>query len=248
MVMVDEDAKPLNYVHETVLRKRKVNEEWAIKKRERVDAKKRRYAENKKFAIKRPEQFVKEYRDKELDRVRAKRRLKLRKLPAMGLKSNLLFVIRTRGKNDMCPQTGKVLRRLRLRHILSGVFLRANDSVLRMLTSVEPYITYGYPNLKNVRELVYKKGCGMIDKQPVPLTDNNVIEQALGKYGIICIEDIVHQIATVGPHFKTVASFLWPFKLKRPERFPTMKKKPYKNGGDSGNREEHINEFIEMLN
>lgn len=246
--MVDEDAKPLNYVHETVLRKRKANEEWVIKKRERVDARKRRYTENKKFAIKRPEQFVKEYRDKELDRVRTRQRLKLRKLPAIGLKSDLLFVIRIQGKNDMCPQTRKVLKRLRLRHILSGVFLRANDAALRMLTSVEPFITYGYPNLKNVRELVYKKGCGMIYKQPVPLTDNNVIEQELGKYGIICIEDIVHEIATVGPHFRTVASFLWPFRLKRPERFPKMKKRPYKNGGDSGNREEHINEFIDLLN
>lgn len=248
MVMVDEDAKPLNYVHETVLRKRKANEEWAIKKRERVDARKRRYIENKKFAIKRPEQFVKEYRDKELDRVRTRQRLKLRKLPATALKSNLLFVIRTQGKNDMCPQTRKILKRLGLRHILCGVFLKANDAAYRMLTSVEPFITYGYPNLKSVRELVYKKGCGMIDKQPVPLTDNNVIEQALGKYGIICIEDIVHEISTVGPHFKTVASFLWPFKLKKPERFPKMTKRPYKNGGDAGNREEHINEFINMLN
>lgn len=56
--------KPLNYVHEAVLKKRKANEEWVLKKRERVDARKRRYIENKKFAIKRPEQFVKEYRDK----------------------------------------------------------------------------------------------------------------------------------------------------------------------------------------
>lgn len=246
--MVDEDAKPLNYVHETVLKKRKANEEWAIKKRERVDARKRRYIENKKFAIKRPEQFVKEYRDKELDRVRTRQRLKLRKLPTTGLKSDLLFAIRIQGKNDMCPQTRKVLKRLRLRHILNGVFLKANDAAYRLLTSVEPFITYGYPNLKSVRELIYKKGCGMIDKQPVPLTDNNVIEQALGKHGIICIEDIVHEIATVGPHFRTVTSFLWPFKLKRPERLPKMSKRPYKNGGDAGNREEHINKFIDLLN
>ncbi|XP_020592450.1 60S ribosomal protein L7-2-like [Phalaenopsis equestris] len=246
--MLDVDSKPLNYVHENVLRKRKANEEWAIKKRERIDARKRRHIENRKFAIKRPEQFVKEYRDKDLDRVRAKQRLKLMKLPATALKSDLLFVLRTQGKNDMCSQTKKILKRLRLRHILSGVFLRANDAVLRMLTSVEPFVSYGYPNLKSVRELVYKKGCGMIDKQPVPLTDNNVIEQALGKHGIICIEDLVHEICTLGPHFRTVTSFLRPFQLKRPERFPKMSKRPYKNGGDAGNREERINEFIDLLN
>ncbi|KAK8945700.1 60S ribosomal protein L7-1 [Platanthera guangdongensis] len=246
--MVDEDAKPLNYTNEIVLKKRKKNEEWALKKRERLDANQRRYLEIKKSAIKRPEEFVREYRDKELDRVRARQRLKLRKFHVANLKSELLFVIRIQGKSDMCPQTKKILRRLRLGHILSGVFLRANDSTLRMLTCVEPFITYGYPNLKSVKELIYKKGCGMIAKLSVPLTDNNVIEQELGRHGIICLEDIVHEIATVGPHFTEVSRFLRPFKLKRPERFPKMKKKPFKSGGDAGNREERINEFIDLLN
>ena len=74
------------------------------------------------------------------------------------------------------------------------------------------------------------------------------VKQALGKYGIICIEDIVHEIATVGSHFKEVTKFLWPFRLKAPERRLLLKKKPYKDGGDSGNREEHINELIDKLN
>ncbi|KAG0501733.1 hypothetical protein HPP92_001805 [Vanilla planifolia] len=155
--MADEDAKPLNYVHETVLKKRKNNEQWAINRREQLAARKNRNKQNRQFAIKRPEDFVKEYRDKELDRVQCKRRLKLTKLTEVDLKSKLLFVIRIQGKNDMCPQTRKMLKRLRLRHILSGVFLRANSAVLRMLTIVEPFVTYGYPNLKNVRELIYKK-------------------------------------------------------------------------------------------
>lgn len=36
-----------------------------------------------------------------------------------------------------------------------------------------------YPNLKNVKELVYKKGYARIEKKAVPLTDNNIIEQVL---------------------------------------------------------------------
>ena len=31
-----------------------------------------------------------------------------------------------------------------------------------MLRLVDPYIAYGYPNLKSVRELVYKRGYGVI--------------------------------------------------------------------------------------
>ncbi|PKA56690.1 60S ribosomal protein L7-2 [Apostasia shenzhenica] len=247
--MAAEGAGPLSYVNEIVLKKRKTNDEWAVRRREQLEARKKKSKVNSGFIIKRPERFVKEYREQELDRVRRTQRLKIRNLSAANdLKSKLLFAIRIQGWTDMDLQTKKILRKLRLIHILNGVFLRANDGNLRMLTSVEPFITYGYPNFNSVRELIYKKGSGRMKKQLVPLTDNNIIEQELGKYGIICIEDIVHEIAAVGPHFKEVSRFLQPFRLKKPERFPKMKKKLYKKGGDAGNREELINEFINMLN
>ncbi len=38
----------------------------------------------------------------------------------------------------------------------------------------------------------------------------------LGKYGIICVEDLIHEIFTVGPHFKQASNFLWPVKLSAP--------------------------------
>jgi hypothetical protein len=50
----------------------------------------------------------------------------------------------------------------------------------------------------------------------VRLTDNEIIEKALGKHGIICIEDLIHEITTVGSHFKEASNFLWPFKLNNP--------------------------------
>ena len=48
---------------------------------------------------------------------------------------------------------------------------------MNMLQRVEPYITWGYPNLKTVRELVYKRGYGKVSKNRIPLTDNQIIEQ-----------------------------------------------------------------------
>jgi hypothetical protein len=42
---------------------------------------------------------------------------------------------------------------------------------------VEPYIAWGYPNLKTVRELIYKRGYGKVDGNRVPLTDNRIVEQ-----------------------------------------------------------------------
>lgn len=71
-----------------------------------------------------------------------------------------------------------------------------------MLNLVEPYVTYGEPNLKTIRELVYKRGYGKINKQRIPLSDNQVVEGALGKFGIVSVEDIIHEVATAGPNFK----------------------------------------------
>lgn len=72
--------------------------------------------------------------------------------------------------------------------------------------------------------------------------------QALGQYGIICLEDLVNEIANVGPHFKEVTSFLCPFALNKPEKALQGKKKRFVDGGDSGNREGEINELISKMN
>ena len=118
-----------------------------------------------------------------------------------------------------------------------------------MLTIINPYIAYGYPNLKSIRELVYKRGYGKVDKQRVALTDNQIIEEHLGKYGIVCMEDLIHEIYTVGPNFKQANNFLWPFKLSNPNGgFRTRKFKHYIEGGDTGNREENINGLIRQMN
>ena len=36
-----------------------------------------------------------------------------------------------------------------------------------------------YPNLKSVRELIYKRGYGKVDKQRIALTDNSIVEQVI---------------------------------------------------------------------
>lgn len=43
------------------------------------------------------------------------------------------------------------------------------------------FIFISYPNLKSVRELIYKRGFGKIKKQRIALTDNSLIEKTLGK-------------------------------------------------------------------
>lgn len=158
---------------------------------------------------------------------------------------------------------------LRLLQINNGVFVKVTKATEQMLRLVEPYVTYGCvhnynstiepfftldlqysePNLKTVRELIYKRGYGKVDKQRVPLSNNQVIEAALGKYDILSVEDLVHEIFTVGPNFKQAANFLWPFKLSNPTGgWRTRKFQHYVQGGDFGNRETNINKLIRQMN
>ena len=97
---------------------------------------------------------------------------------------------------------------------------------------------------------MYKRGYGKINKQRVPLSSNAVIEQALGATtGIVCIEDIVHEIATAGPHFKQVSNFLWPFKLSNPlGGSRTRKFRTFVEGGETGKRSQFINDLVRASN
>ncbi|KAK9139359.1 hypothetical protein Scep_009040 [Stephania cephalantha] len=235
-------------VPESVLKKRKRAEEWAAAKKTAVESQKKKNAENRKLIFKRAEQYVKEYSEHEKELIRLKREAKLKGGFYVEPEAKLLFIIRIRGINAMDPKSRKILQLLRLRQIFNGVFLKVNKATMNMLHRVEPYVTYGYPNLKSVRELIYKRGYGKLNKHRIALTDNSIIEQALGKHGIICVEDLIHEILTVGPHFKEANNFLWPFKLSAPSGGLKKKRNHYVEGGDAGNREDYINELIRRMN
>ncbi|KAG0527348.1 hypothetical protein BDA96_06G225900 [Sorghum bicolor] len=225
-----------------------VPESWAAEKKEKALAeKKKKSIESRKLIFTRAKQYAEEYDAQEKELVQLKREALLKGGFYVTPEANLLFVVRIRGINAMHLKTRKILQLLRLRQIFNGVFLKVNKATINMLRRVEPYVAYGYPNLKSVRELIYKRGYGKLNKQRIPLSNNQVIEEGLGKHNIICIEDLVHEIMTVGPHFKEANNFLWPFKLKAP--LGGLKKwNQYVEGGDAYNRENYINELIKRMN
>mmetsp|Transcript_23418 Transcript_23418/g.28307 ORF Transcript_23418/g.28307 Transcript_23418/m.28307 type:complete len:242 (-) Transcript_23418:116-841(-) len=237
-------------VPESILKKRKRDEQWAKKKSEALAIAKTKAKENRKVIFKRAEQYVKEYRTQELDLIRARRDAKKAGSFFVEPEPKLAFVIRLRGINDMHPKIKKILQLLRLRQINNGVFLKINKATLMMLRRVEPYVMWGYPNLKTVKELVYKRGFGKVGKgkSRIPLTDNSVVEKELGAKGIICVEDLIHEIYTVGPNFKAANCFLYPFKLSAPLGGLTKKRTHFIEGGDAGCREDKINALVRRMN
>ncbi|KAK9683923.1 hypothetical protein RND81_10G175200 [Saponaria officinalis] len=243
-----EEANKAIIVPESVLKKQKREEEWALAKKQALEVSKTKSRENRKLYFKRAQQYAKEYEEQEKQAISLRREAKLKGGFYVEPEAKLLFIIRIRGINAMHPKTKKILQLLRLRQIFNGVFLKVNKATLNMLHRVEPYVTYGYPNLKSVRELIYKRGFGKVDKQRTPLTDNTIVEKVLGKHDIICTEDLIHEIITVGPHFKEANNFLWPFQLSAPLGGLKKKRNHFVEGGDAGNRENFINELIRRMN
>jgi len=209
---------------------------------------KKEQSTKRKVIFKRAEKYVNEYKAKERDEIRQKHVAKTAGSFYVPSEAKLAFVIRIRGINGVSPKVRKVLQLFRLLQINNGVFVKLNKATINMLRIVEPYIAYGYPNLKTVKELVYKRGFAKIKKQRIPITDNALIEKALGNKGIICIEDIVHEIFTVGDNFKMVTNWLWPFKLNTPTGGWKHKLTHFMEAGDYGNREEFINALVHQMN
>jgi len=213
-----------------------------------VVAKKKALKDKRKVIFKRAEKYAKEYNAMDKNEIRYKRIAKSQDNFYVPSQAKLAFVIRIRGINQVSPKVKKALQLLRLRQINNGVFVKLNKSSLNMLRLVEPYIAWGYPNLKSIKELMLKRGYAKVNHQRIPITDNQIIEDNLGKLDIICIEDLIHEIYTVGPNFKKANNFLWPFKLSNPLGGMRKKTNHFVEGGDHGNREDLINSFIRKMN
>jgi large subunit ribosomal protein L7e len=61
------------------------------------------------------------------------------------------------------------------------------------------------------------------------------------------LEDLVHEITNVGPHFKEATRFLWPFKLTRPAGTFTHNALHESGIGSSGFRSDAIGDLVSKM-
>ena len=156
--------------------------------------------------------------------------------------AKLVFIVRIKGPHGahIPYKANQILRLLRLDAINIGTFAKYNKTIRPLLRIVNPYIVIGTPSLATIRNLIQKRARVRIpvsemkaktekgeieegeeydeshETVSLPLNDNNLIEEKLGDNGIICTEDIIHEIASVGPSFKACVKFMEPFKLEPP--------------------------------
>ncbi len=168
---------------------------------------------------------------------------------ANSVGSPYVFVIRIREDAGHPPRCVlNILMQMRLKEPNTGVFVRYTETTKRHLHLVEPWVVYGKPSDGLVGDLMERKSFGTINGEKVPLSDNTIIENALGNdHGMICMEDLVHELTSVGNSFDAVATFLRPFPLSATRSRFEKRLLSVKQGKDYGDRGEEIDEFIKQM-
>ncbi|XP_043858872.1 60S ribosomal protein L7-like 1 isoform X1 [Dromiciops gliroides] len=243
-----EPRKKIPLVPENLLKKRKAYQALKATQAKQALLEKRKQKKGGQLKFRRLESFVHESHRIVRDVARLRR---LDSKPGCFVLKDthrLAFVVRMERINGVSSLVTKTIQELRLKKMYSGVFVQMTPASLKKLRTIEPYVAWGYPNLKSVRELILKRGQTWINNKKVSLTDNTLIEECLGKFGIICLEDIIHEICSVGEHFSQVSRFLCPFPLSVARHAAKNRVGFVKEMGKPGYRGESINQLIRQLN
>ncbi|XP_029965960.1 60S ribosomal protein L7-like 1 [Salarias fasciatus] len=243
-----ESKKVIKLVPEYLLKKRKAYQAIKATQAKLALLEKRKVSKGKALKFKRLEDFLKDGHRKHRDDSRISRVERRPAAPLPPAKNKLAFAVRIREIKGVSLQVRKVIQMLRLRKIFSGSFVKVCKTSVAMLKVVEPYVAWGFPNLKSVRELVLKRGQTRVGRRRVPLTDNAFIEQHMGKHGIICLEDLIHEVYSVGKSFRAANNFLLPFRLSVARHAARDKAGLLKDLGKPGFRGADINSIVRQLN
>uniref|UniRef100_A0A2K5JIV1 Large ribosomal subunit protein uL30 n=1 Tax=Colobus angolensis palliatus TaxID=336983 RepID=A0A2K5JIV1_COLAP len=227
--MTEQEQRKIPLVPENLLKKRKAYQALKVTQAKQALLAKKEQRKGKGLRFKRLESFLHDsWRQKH--------------------KYSLAFVVRIGRIDGVSLLVQRTTARLRLKNIFSGVFVKATPPNLKMLRIVEPYVTWGFLNLKSVRELILKRGQAKVKNKTIPLTDNTAIEEHLGKFGVICLEDLIYETAFPGKHFQEISWFLRPFHLSVAHHVTKNRVGFLKEIGIPGYRGEGINQHIRQLN
>merc|ERR1711881_377901 len=218
-------------VPEFSLKQRKRNKEVRQRAQKKTD---RQIAKNirgrrqpKPINFKRLEWFVERANKREWERLRVLREARapkavqdgnLDRLPPAKTECPAILIVRTCRKQYLTKAAKKLLNQLKLTRVYQAVLAHLDQSMINRLTILKECVVWGHVAPLTVRELIMKRGKMGVPASPVPLTDNIKIEERLGKFNVICLEDLVFELTQPeAKQFQTCNAMLLPFQLSLPE-------------------------------
>jgi 60S ribosomal protein uL30 len=185
---------------------------------------------------------------------------------ANSVGSNMVFVIRIRdGVATPNAVTNVLCQKLRLRKVHDGVFVRYDATTRALLHLVEPWVVYGPIPPAVIHDVLVRRGhvvprkntttnagAGATPPAVVPLSDNTIIEEELGsEYNVLCVEDLVHELHTVGTAFDYITQqFLYPIQLadsKTSLERRVLKLQDHRRRHEYGDRGAAIVEYLQQV-
>lgn len=197
--------------------------------------------------IKRPEDFVIEYREKQKNYRQYKNR-KNKKLDILNIQDNdLIFIIRIKGNKHLTDHQKTIFKILKLIKQHEGSIYIVDKNLKKIISSVENFIIYGFINKKNFKNILSKRGFLKYDNGLKAIKSNKLVEDVFGEQNIICIEDLVSEVFSKGKHFVVIKKFLRTFKLNKPTEGYGDKSSKFEKGGAWGFYGEKLNSLIEKM-
>ncbi|KAL7701152.1 60S ribosomal protein L7 [Lotmaria passim] len=209
-----------------VLRKDKLQERRERHKN-KLDAKRKRKLSTKKFIT--AQTILKHAQRKEHqgrkfqklgERLEGKRRgLKTDAYLASLKESPVKLVVRAKG-SQIPPEVAAAFRKLGLEKIYSARLICMTPRTHKLTEQLAPFSIVGQPDRAQLESLLRTRGSLYSEETQTKrfISGNLLLEQALGQYNVLCIEDLVETIASRSEHVEEVLRHIAPFDFHPPRQ------------------------------
>ena len=198
---------------------------------------------NLKRNIKKPEDFVRDYRRRQKNY--ADYKMRKNKKPALQNEMDkVFFVLRIRGNKNLSKPQSTILKRMGLKKIHEAHFFKNTDETRDNLKRLENHVVFGALDVEVARELITKRSFIKTATSIEPVTSNKLIEDVFGKEGMISIEDVAYELIFGGTKFDQIKEKIRTYKINKPTNGYGDKLKPYTKGGVWGYHLKGFSDFI----
>jgi large subunit ribosomal protein L7e len=140
------------------------------------------------------------------------------------------LLVARNSRNPDLPRVKESLGRMGVVRHNDCRIIAATPENLNHLRISDAYVYYGVPSAEIISTLVHKKAYVKVAKeqrkkdaesQAKPLNNNAIVEDVLGSYGLICVEDLVEVLAKGKDNiglFNKVSNFISSFKINQEKR------------------------------
>lgn len=209
-----------------VLRKDKLAEKRQ-KHKNKIDAKRKRKLQTKKFIS---AQTILKYAQRQKHQARNFHKIgekidsKVKtageeKMTDKFASTGVALLVRCKG--DLVPKSVRqAFDRLGLSKIYTARLVHVGPSTYKLLQQLKPFSILGYPSEDHIDKLIRTRGCLWNQESQTKrfISGNRLLEEALGQYNILCVEDLTACIYGKDEKIDEVLKHLAPFDFHPPRQ------------------------------